>query len=293
MKPVVINLDSPAVMAALDDWTTMRRWEVLRRSPLPLSAPELAEACHCRLADMQRSLDLLIAAGLVVRLRVTSKRRFVSYQVVGQELIVKFDSQNPAQLEWMGQQRVKLRRFGRDLVDRYFQKADHLGRQTFSTELCGVLELDDEETQQVNSVLQQALRSILEINRKAQERTRRHADGEPAAAAPPSPLRPHVIAMSFGTLGNEELPLARVSILDARFVEQRVASIASNPKALLTQRELGIASRLASGRSRPEVAKELAVSANTIASTTKRIYSKLGVRNRAEFAARMAAHPTP
>ena len=70
-------------------------------------------------------------------------------------------------------------------------------------------------------------------------------------------------------------------------VMRRFSVIASSPKRLLTERELEVAERLASGESRPEVAKSLGVSTNTIASATKRIYAKLGVTNRAEFVSRM------
>ena len=62
------------------------------------------------------------------------------------------------------------------------------------------------------------------------------------------------------------------------------------PAMVLTDRERQIANRLVDGETRPQVAKALGVSPNTIASATKRIYAKLGVRSRAEFVARMKSH---
>jgi LuxR family maltose regulon positive regulatory protein len=81
--------------------------------------------------------------------------------------------------------------------------------------------------------------------------------------------------------------------MESEMALRRSALRATSPKSLLTARELEVATSIASGKSRPETAKALGVSANTVASATKRIYAKLGVRNRAEFTSRMAGRPSP
>ena len=48
-----------------------------------------------------------------------------------------------------------------------------------------------------------------------------------------------------------------------------------------------MAKLLEAGRSRPAIAAELGLTANTVSSLSKIIYRKLGVRSRAELAVRM------
>jgi DNA-binding NarL/FixJ family response regulator len=78
-----------------------------------------------------------------------------------------------------------------------------------------------------------------------------------------------------------------VSIVDSTLVTARLSELRTQPRAILSRKELQVALMLAVGRSRPAVATELGLSANTVGTYTKRIYSKLCVRNRAEFTARM------
>lgn len=44
---------------------------------------------------------------------------------------------------------------------------------------------------------------------------------------------------------------------------------------------------LSSGLSRPEIARKLGISLNTVGTLSKRIYAKLGVRRRAELSNRI------
>jgi DNA-binding CsgD family transcriptional regulator len=55
----------------------------------------------------------------------------------------------------------------------------------------------------------------------------------------------------------------------------------------LSQRGRAVAVAMVDARSRPEIAKELGVSLNTVASIGKRVYAKLGVRRRAQLASRL------
>jgi DNA-binding CsgD family transcriptional regulator len=56
----------------------------------------------------------------------------------------------------------------------------------------------------------------------------------------------------------------------------------------LTASEQRVAALVAEGRTNKEVAAQLFVSVNTVETTLRRVYSKLGVRSRAELARRFA-----
>jgi DNA-binding CsgD family transcriptional regulator len=60
----------------------------------------------------------------------------------------------------------------------------------------------------------------------------------------------------------------------------------------LTAAERRIAELVAAGRSNKDVAAELVLSVKTVEVTLTRVYEKLGVRSRAELAARFRAGPT-
>jgi DNA-binding NarL/FixJ family response regulator len=57
----------------------------------------------------------------------------------------------------------------------------------------------------------------------------------------------------------------------------------------LAPRERQVAEAMAAGLSRPEIAKQLGLSPNTVVTVSGRVYRKLGVRNRAELV-RAIAH---
>jgi DNA-binding NarL/FixJ family response regulator len=65
----------------------------------------------------------------------------------------------------------------------------------------------------------------------------------------------------------------------------------AEPLAALSQREREIARRVASGASNPEIAAALLLSRKTVERHVSNILAKLGIRNRTELAAALAAPP--
>ncbi|MBI1302929.1 MAG: MarR family transcriptional regulator [Phycisphaera sp.] len=120
------------------------------------------------------------------------------------------------------------------------------------------------------------------------------ASGNGGAATSPDPAAaetvPFHIALEFRPLREPELPICDLGTWEKKALARELAFLTRVPEAVLAPREREIAQRLAAGESRPQVAQALGVSVNTIASATKRIYAKLGVRSRAEFATRMKEH---
>jgi DNA-binding CsgD family transcriptional regulator len=82
-------------------------------------------------------------------------------------------------------------------------------------------------------------------------------------------------------------PVPRVIFIDRAKDGKAVAMIRKSRMSNLSPREREIAYELISGKTRPEIAKQLGISVNTIATISKRIYAKLGVRRRAELGAKL------
>lgn len=284
-KPLIVRLADPKVMAALSDFPMMQRWEVLRRNQAPMSAREFAAACSTKYEDAIASLDRLVDLGFVVRHKATARCRHVTFNVVADSILVAFEPTQADQREWIDAQRRTLMRYSRDAIDSHFSNTKPFGKTRY-TEMYLAPRLSLSDRDRVSKILHQAFDAIREIEREAESRARRtaveHAQGTP------EPSSQYIVALHTVAVGVGVLPIPNISLVDATLVASRFSTLASNPKILLTQRELQVAERLASGESRPTAARSLGVSANTIASTTKRIYTKLGVTNRAEFVSRMA-----
>jgi DNA-binding CsgD family transcriptional regulator len=104
-------------------------------------------------------------------------------------------------------------------------------------------------------------------------------------------LEPHdcnyQIQVDVGPAAPGLLPLAPVFFIASREAPALKNLVEERRLDRLTPREKEVALALAQGRSRPEIAVQLGLSVNTVASVGKRVYAKLGVSRRAELAARL------
>lgn len=291
MEPVVLSLTCPKVRAAMADIAAMQRWEVLRRSTTPLSVHDLAVACGVSDGVAQRSVDLLVEAGLAVRLKASARRRGIAYRTVSERVLVQWDASSEADIGFLLQQRQSVRAYSRSVIDRNDTAEmrgmpglpKFRGHQSFA--------LTKGEAEAIGLALRGAWEFVTRIEAQARDRAAAARaprgsgkTGEPAADIDEHPYH---IALEFRPLKSPELPISDIGTWEKQALARELAYLSSAPASVLTAREHEIAKLLADGGSRPEVAKALGVSVNTIASATKRIYAKLGVRNRAEFAARM------
>lgn len=291
MEPVVLSLTCPKVRTAMADIAVMQRWEVLRRSSAPLTVHELAVACGVSDAVAQRSLDLLVDANLAVRLKATALRRGIAYRPVAERVLVEWDSSSEDEIRFLLEHRQALRSYSRSVIDRNDTAEvrgmpglpKFRGHQSFT--------LTHSEAAAITQALRSAWEFVTRIELQARERMaaapkHAHAADAPRQDGTPQELAYH-IALEFRPLKTPELPVSDIGTWEKQTLARELAYLSSVPASVLTVREREIAKLLADGRSRPQVAKALGLSVNTIASATKRIYAKLGVRTRAEFAARM------
>ena len=101
--------------------------------------------------------------------------------------------------------------------------------------------------------------------------------------------RGYHLGFEMRELNQPELPMAEVFMVEqALFVEHRDL-LCNAASMVLSPRELEVARALDSGKSRPQIARELGLSEHTIVTLSKRIYRKLGVHSRAELSTRLKA----
>ncbi len=96
MNELHIDLTTPSVFRVLTDVPTMQRWEILRRGKRPYTVAEVSEEARTSPAEAQRSLDLLVEAGLVEMRRATKRCPKITYRATVERFFLAWDSSDPA-----------------------------------------------------------------------------------------------------------------------------------------------------------------------------------------------------
>lgn len=288
MKPTVLKVSEPKVASVFADLAAMQRWEVLRRSDVPMAADELAAECRVAIDVVQRTLDRLLDAGLVVRIKASSRSRRITYRAVSKEVIFEYDEHSTDERRWVLERRESHKRYARDCIDRAHATSAIQGRnlRCFWCSISTIM--NDEESRQAHRAIVDAMLVLLELEKRALARAR-EARSLPEPEPKPKPSGNFFIRLELQELAEPELPIPHFILADSKAARRHVAELGARANLVLAERELEVARLLATGASRPKIAAALGLSPNTIATVSKRIYSKLQVHSRAELAARMRA----
>lgn len=275
MNEAYLELKSPGLVRALTDIPTMQRWEILRRVQRPFTVAELAQEARTSLEEAQRSLDVLIEVGLVSSRPASSRRPKITYEAPMERLFVSWDSTDEeATAAW------RLLRASGFAYSRRIQDEMTLGpgAEKFASQNIGGVTSVLLRKEDV-SKLRETLREVYATLSAADQRARASAD--------PEDCIPYHVAFNLVRMPESELPMAEFFVFEKTGFERERAVVESGADKILSPRELQIARLLASGKSRPDVAKEIGLTTNTVASLSKLIYRKLGVSSRAALTARM------
>ena len=280
MKPVVVKLSDPKVAAIVADLPAMQRWEVLRRSDDPMTPQQLATACRVGVEVVQHTLDRLVDAGIAVRIKATRASKRTTYRTVSKHLVVEWNADLPEDVRWMADQREVIKHYGRRVIDRAHGTVNWRSLKWASADVAFVL--TNSEADEALKIITDALQALGHLEERAYRRAQ--STTTDAGSARSSGF---YAAMQLQQLEEPELPIPEYTAWETRTVQDRVEHINKRPQSVLTAKEAEVARRLAAGDTRPEIAAALGLSKNTVATTSKRIYAKLGVHTRAELTSRM------
>lgn len=253
----------------------MQRWEILRRAQRPFTVDELAQSACTSLDEAQRSLGMLAEAGLVAMKPAETRRQETTYRAPMERLFLSWDRSDPeAAAAW--------RVLGESMRDHSRRVQDETtarpGSEQFSPSnfvgWSSVLLLEEDASR-----VRQAFRSAYALLAEADERARSRSGAETA--------HPFHVAFTLMRMWELDLPMAEFFVIEKTNCEIDQRIVRSTAERILSPREFQIAKLLESGKSRPAIAKELGLTANTVASLSKIIYRKLGVGSRAALSARM------
>lgn len=283
--PILADLDTPAVRAAVDSVETSQCWEFLSKTRRACSVDEVATGCRLSAAVAQRALDTLVDAGFVARLKASRRTRSITYVASDRGVIIGWDPTSAAHKEVLRGIRERLRAASRKAVDteptgpkRRAGQALYLNftstRSDFHRIIGAINALADE------------VRAVNARGEALLER-RKQSDGQ-ASEANAEEIRHSHISVELWEVPPSDAPFVpNWTIFNREVLPTLAAQQALTPERILSPKELEVAKRLAAGESRAEVARSLGLRTNTVLTHCKRIYAKLGIDNRADLVTRM------
>lgn len=270
-----LELNDPALLRVLLDVPSMQRWEILRRAQRPFSAAELAAESKATVMESQRSLDRLIEARLVRVVPSAARRRQISYRAAMERLFLVWDRSKPEDVAAQHAVDDAMREHSRRVQDEAhgLVRAGTLMPKNAHGAISVLL------SEQDSMKVREAFRALYNLLIESDQRARRLPDS--------AGCTPYHIAFSQTRLREPQPPMAEFFVIDKESVHKDRTVFLESPSTLLSPRELQVAKLLAAGRSRPSIAAEIGLTPNSVSTLSKTVYRKLGVRSRAELAARM------
>ena len=246
-------------------------WEVLRRLARPADAEEVSRALNTDAATIRGALDALSEAGVAEKFPISAHRRQPSYRANGESLVIAHEPGDESDSNAVARIVAALRA----RIDAPAGRAVSAGRHALAG-AWRTVQLEPDEQAELRRLVQE----VLDFVESAQARLKK-VDGPAAAAA-----NVH-IAIDLWAAEAGAAPVPAIHFVPRGEAAKFTRSSAVAAMHPLSPREREIALLLVNGHSRPEIARRLRVSGNTVATITKRIYAKLGVRRRVELSNRI------
>jgi DNA-binding CsgD family transcriptional regulator/DNA-binding MarR family transcriptional regulator len=276
-----IRLDpaQTAVAAFVSDDLALSIWEMLRRFGRRTSVSDLAAACSLKAPRVQRVMDQAAELGLVRRHAATRTDRRVRYEATADRIVLEMDPGSEAASRLLSSCFRRFAGESRRCIDESMADVpvskDRRPMKVAMTHLA----LDDSDAAELIALF----KPIDEFVARASEKYDRDPAGSPRRCNYHVAL--HVVPVSI-----ERLPPARMAFASRGAGVAKVeGEVGGRAARLLSPRELAVAERLSAGATIASVAAELGVSPKTVATLCERTYRKLGIRRRAQLAARLYA----
>lgn len=269
MEQKTLNLSDAGVLDALCDDDAMRAWYQVRMSQRPLSAAEVADGSRLELGPTHAALDRLEAAGLIRKLLARGSRRIISYQSALATLRVLIPD------DWRDDERsVKLAaafmRRDQALLDRAKRVLQSTRAEWYFEQVTPIL-ATREEFEELQRRMNEVAAYVMEVAGRARE----------PEQVTDYPMR-HVVQLRIAPLEGEMPPIAEIRVGTRRSYELE-QGCRTTISGALGAREVEIAKLLQEGLSRPEVAKRLGISPQTVSTYCKRLFEKLQIRRAIEL----------
>jgi DNA-binding CsgD family transcriptional regulator len=273
-----LDIRDPHLFRALGTTTNLVIWELLRRLDRPSTVEDLVAASRLRAAAVQVALEAFERVKLVSRKRASAGKRAFGWVVTCPAIVVQFRAGDPqdqallAKLDGLFDQRRRAE------VETKVKPEATRNNRDYSWVSMHAGSFNDDEIQELWGLLQGLTRFFTRTG----ERFKGAKPGTDHSCT-------HHVCVTVDPLLPGVLPLPNLQILGQQAAAGVAAGIAADWTRALTKREAEIALELARGTKSKALAAELKLSAHTVVEYTRRIYKKLGVKNRVELSRRIQA----
>jgi DNA-binding CsgD family transcriptional regulator len=274
-------IDAPHLMEALNDDGAA---EILRQMQLraaPVGIKALSELVAQPADRVQAKIDLLCSARLVAAVRAGRGHRAIRYAAVAPPLRIRFREEHHEEHARDALRLAEFVRVVRARIERRIAEAETAGKPggpawSFDSLYLPVMSAKerDELISRVRRVTEYL--GMLEERRGSRKSVRKRA-GERV-----EPSTQHVFELRVRPLRAVLPPELSVEFFTGQSRARKALALGGSV-ASLSPRELQVTRALAEGLSRPQIAKMLGISLPTVATLSRRLYRKLGVRSRAQL----------
>lgn len=273
---IVVHMESPQVFDTLAEPFNCSVWEIVRRFGRPVILAEVTLVLHSQPAVVQRALERLEKLGLITRMPARGDRRAPTYETTSDGLVVGFNPDQSSECQAASDLKARLVAYGRRILEEDYAKNSNGDVEQWSSMDCVPVRLTPTDIAEVS-------RNIHVLN-ECIDRIRGRATKIDSSQSQDCN---YLIRIEAQPTRSPVLPLPSIHVVPYHRIRETIAKVESASMNALSAREREVAIELARGLSRPEIATQLGVSVNTIATIGKRIYAKLGIHRRAELSARL------
>lgn len=271
-----LPISDDAAQALLGDRELGALWEQLRRTKRPMPVQELADRSGLEPATVQRHLDRMEGLGLAERLPRSSRRPLPCYRVTASDLVIRYRVPEEHGLvpEALASHSTHVQR----TIETNGHGASDDGHASWFGCYAAAVALTESEARELGRRLEAIVNYLHQLRMR------------PPARNEVAPLANHAVTIRSGPLEPRVLPLPTVRFVAVGAPIPRAAGggAATGARPLLSARERQVGAAYARGLTRAQVAAELGLSENSVATFTKRLYKKLGIRRRGTLVTRLA-----